>query len=861
MHRRRSLRWPAPISAAAPALQRRSRVTAPDPRATLSRMTRHTYRFGDYRIDLSARELHGANGLATLSPKVFDCLAYLLEHRDRAVGRDELIAAVWGKVDVTDTLLGQTVLKARRAIGDTGGEQNAIRTIPRFGYRWIAELALDAELEEPASRLAPAADPSTDPEPPHAAAQARAAAPAAELPSATAARRARAAVPGALALLAGTLTLAVLVAHFRPAPTPPQTATSETGKEAARGDAIAVLPVAVDAGEEWGWLRLGLMDLVGSRLRRGGQVVVPSDNVVASARADFAHHTDAATQPANADPSAAIRERTGAHYAIVPSITRTGRYWQMRLELVGADGRHEQAQAQGDDPIEAAQAASDRLLSLLGKSPPPEDDSRTGLSLTDLVQRVEAALLVDDFAAARHLIEAAPAAQRDAPLVRLRLAQIDFRIGNAEAAQASLQALLAQTSAETDPLLRARILHTLGAIAIRNARGADAAEMFGQAIRLSEPHKDPGVLGKSYAGLGSALRDLQRFDESADALANARVALTLAGDTLALVTVDDNEALLDNARGRPAEALAPLQRAADTLRRFGIVNDLALVVSAQIDTHLLLLDPLAALKAADGFLPQRPLITNPRGRNSFDLRHARALAASGRLRAARALLDEIAKSPVAAQQAGILGAVAFERATLDLANGHADAAVTSARSAMQQLQQIDQADTLANVWLLFTRALRAAGQAAEAHDQVAQFERWVRANPGLARGRLLALLAEAEQLWSDQRRDDAWQAYAAALDLVERGGVPEDVAIVVTSYGNALITDNDLPQATAVVGRAARWAEQSFECAVLQARLYRALHEPQAWQSALTRARALAGERAIPASASASMQPLDHDPG
>src|SRR5688500_13895907 len=118
-------------------------------------MIRPVYRFGDYRLDPSARELSCAGVLTTLSPKVFDVLAYLVEHRDRAIGRDELIAAVWGRADVSDTLLGQTVLKARRAIGDTGNEQTMIRTVPRFGYRWIAELSIEAPLP-PVSGSAPA---------------------------------------------------------------------------------------------------------------------------------------------------------------------------------------------------------------------------------------------------------------------------------------------------------------------------------------------------------------------------------------------------------------------------------------------------------------------------------------------------------------------------------------------------------------------------------------------------------------------------------------------------------------------------------------------------------------------------------
>jgi hypothetical protein len=42
-----------------------------------------------------------------------------------------------------------------------------------------------------------------------------------------------------------------------------------------------VLPVAISAGTGYDWVRLGLMDLIGARLRAAGLAVVPSDNVVA----------------------------------------------------------------------------------------------------------------------------------------------------------------------------------------------------------------------------------------------------------------------------------------------------------------------------------------------------------------------------------------------------------------------------------------------------------------------------------------------------------------------------------------------------------------------------------------------------
>jgi len=809
-------------------------------------MTQSVYRFGRYRIDPSARELKDADELVVLSPKVFDCLAYLIAHRDRAVGRDELIAAVWGKADVSDTLLGQTVLKARRAVGDTGNEQNAIRTVPRFGYRWVGEMTIDDDVERPAAADAVAQDPARKPAPAEGSAFPSSAE---QQPSAAsgATSRQRRSLLGAGALAACALLVVAFWLHRPPAvPVAKPAAHAAPAPPALATDAVAVLPVAVDGSEEWAWLRLGLMDLIGTQLRRGGQAVVPSDNVVALTRAD-------ATQQRNDTPML-VCERTGARYALVPRISRTGQQWQVHLELRGIDGSRQEVQTQGGDPIETARSASDRLLALLGKPLQTEDDIKGELPLTELLQRIEAALLGDDFATARRLIESAPPAQRDTPIVRLRLAQIDYRTGKTESARAKLETLLAEVSAETDPVLRARVLQTLGAIAIRDARNADAVPAFEQSIALTETRREPGVLGKSYTGLAIAMMDMQRFDEAANALARARVALSLSGDALALAGVDDNEGLLDNARGRPAEALPALQRAADTLRRFGIVNDLGLVVAAQIDTHLALLDSTAALAVSESFQGQRSQLTNPRGRNSFDLRRARALAATGRLASARALLYELEHAPASEGQAGLLGMVASELAVLDLEGGSAEAAAASARTAIAGLPQAEQASERARAWLTLCRALRASGHPADAREQLVQFAQWARTYPEMAKVTLTASLAQAEQAWAEHRAEEAWSAYAAVLAQAERRGVPDDIVDVIASYGNALITGKDLDRAAAVIGRTARWSDQNFDCALLQARLYRALGETDAWLAALTRVRALAGERTIPTNVTAALE-------
>src|SRR6185437_1347956 len=72
--------------------------------------------------------------------RTFECLDYLIANRDRAVGRDELVSAIFGRPNVSDAQLGQIVLRTRRVVDDDGNAQHAIRTIPGFGYRWIADV-------------------------------------------------------------------------------------------------------------------------------------------------------------------------------------------------------------------------------------------------------------------------------------------------------------------------------------------------------------------------------------------------------------------------------------------------------------------------------------------------------------------------------------------------------------------------------------------------------------------------------------------------------------------------------------------------------------------------------------------------
>lgn len=794
-------------------------------------MSRPTYRFGACTIDPSARELRTGGVLATLSPKVFDVLVYLVEHRDRAVGRDELIAAVWGKLDVTDTLLGQTVLKARRAVGDSGDGQNLIRTIPRFGYRWVADIDVESDADVPATVRD---NPSALEQPPKAT-------PAPPFDISDASKRAAASVPThdrrSPAIIAAAAIAALLIAGglfwrygtFRGAP--PQPPPSNAMPAAATA---AVLPVDVSAGDEWAWLRLGLMDLIAARLRRGGQAVVPSDNVVALARADRA---------GSDDTFRALRQATGAHYVIVPRIERSGNGWSVEVALRTDDGNSRNAHASGADPIETTRVASDRLLALLGKTAPA--DGTGELSLAELEQRTEAAVLSDDFVTARRLIDAAPEALQKTPIMRLRLGQIEFRSGQLAASRTTMESLLTDTTPEADPVLRARALYQLGAVSMRQDRNDDAMRAFGEAITLTATRNEPAVLGRAYTGLAAAQVNIGHFDEAADNLGRARVAVGLSGDNLQLARIDANEGVLDNARGRHAEALPILQRAAERFQQFGALNELFLTAAAEMKAHLALLDASAALAVSDPVWAMRARLDNPGTRTAFELQRARALAACGRTADARKLLDDLGRG-AAPGETGLPGDVASESARMHLATGDAPAALDDAAAAVARLPTIDEARERARAWLTWSRALRAAGRTADARSQVTELSRWASTHATMPSVTLFAALADAEQAAAEDHREEALKSYNTALGDAERWAVPADLAAVAVSYGNSLIASADFERASAVIGRVARWADRDFDCALLQARLYHALGQRSTWQSALERARALAGERAIP---------------
>ncbi|MBR0950396.1 winged helix-turn-helix domain-containing tetratricopeptide repeat protein [Bradyrhizobium canariense] len=95
------------------------------------------YLFEDLELDSGRRELYRDTNVVALAPQTFDLLDYLIRNRERVVGKDELITAIWKGRFVSDAALTTRLNAARSAIGDSGERQRLIKTLPRKGYRFI----------------------------------------------------------------------------------------------------------------------------------------------------------------------------------------------------------------------------------------------------------------------------------------------------------------------------------------------------------------------------------------------------------------------------------------------------------------------------------------------------------------------------------------------------------------------------------------------------------------------------------------------------------------------------------------------------------------------------------------------------
>jgi len=129
------------------------------------------YMFGDYQLDTERHVLAHTEVPVKLERKVYQVLAYLVQHRERLVSREELLEHVWPGVYVAEAAVTRCIAALRKAVGDDRerqqakawelraatslsrlwqqqGKRTAARELLAPGYGWFTEGFDTADLQE-----------------------------------------------------------------------------------------------------------------------------------------------------------------------------------------------------------------------------------------------------------------------------------------------------------------------------------------------------------------------------------------------------------------------------------------------------------------------------------------------------------------------------------------------------------------------------------------------------------------------------------------------------------------------------------------------------------------------------------------
>ncbi len=106
---------------------------------------KHIYEFGPFQMIPSERQLLKVGQPVPLKPKSFDLLIVLVENHGRLVEKEQLMKQVWPDSFVEEANLSVTVSALRRALGEGSDDRTYIETVPRHGYRFVAEVSETSE--------------------------------------------------------------------------------------------------------------------------------------------------------------------------------------------------------------------------------------------------------------------------------------------------------------------------------------------------------------------------------------------------------------------------------------------------------------------------------------------------------------------------------------------------------------------------------------------------------------------------------------------------------------------------------------------------------------------------------------------
>jgi DNA-binding winged helix-turn-helix (wHTH) protein len=109
-----------------------------------------SYRFGDFTLDCSTRQLLRCGEAVHLSPKAYELLQVLVEAAPRALSKAQLQDRIWPDTFVVEANLQHLIAEIRRVLGDDPRRPQYLRTLFGFGYAFQQPAASADRVEQQA---------------------------------------------------------------------------------------------------------------------------------------------------------------------------------------------------------------------------------------------------------------------------------------------------------------------------------------------------------------------------------------------------------------------------------------------------------------------------------------------------------------------------------------------------------------------------------------------------------------------------------------------------------------------------------------------------------------------------------------
>src|SRR2546425_496917 len=106
----------------------------------MSKPTRLLYEFGPFLLDVTEQLLLRDGRPIPLKPKLFDLLLLLVENSGHVLDKNRLMSTLWPDTFVEESNLTVNIFALRKALGNRRNKHSYIETVPRRGYRFVANV-------------------------------------------------------------------------------------------------------------------------------------------------------------------------------------------------------------------------------------------------------------------------------------------------------------------------------------------------------------------------------------------------------------------------------------------------------------------------------------------------------------------------------------------------------------------------------------------------------------------------------------------------------------------------------------------------------------------------------------------------